>query len=115
MARAHLKHRVVDRAGNAIQNALVNVRQPGSTSAVTVYTSSTGTTTATSRTSNAQGEIEAFLDLPQRVDLQVTDNTDTAYYPSTPTTLISFATFTESVSVFPAPENVAGDPRRYPL
>lgn len=106
MARAHLRHTVKDRAGNVVQNALVYAYAQGTTTAVTdMYAAATGGSPISTLTSNAQGEVEGWFTTPKTVDLKVTDNTDAAYYPSAPGTLLAFSDFTETIEVRPSLEN----------
>ena len=95
--RRHFKFTVKDEYGNAISNAQVFVYQPGTTTVFsgTAYTTlSGGTTTTNPFTTNSQGEIEAWFDTPQAVDVLVTDNSDTAVRAGSSST-ISFTSFTE--------------------
>lgn len=108
MERAHLRHVVKDRAGNAIQNALVRVFKKGTATPVAdMYAAASGGSTITTLASNAQGEIEAWLATAKAVDLTVTDNSDAAYYSGVPTVPLSWADFTERVEVPPPPESLA--------
>ena len=95
--RRHFKYIVKDEYGNVISNATVNIYLPGTTTVFTgtAYTTlSGGTTTTNPFTSNSQGEVEAWFDTPQAVDLAITDNSDTAVRAGY-TTPISFSPFTE--------------------
>lgn len=108
--RRHFKYLVKDEYGNAISNAQVFVYQPGTTTNFlgTAYTTlSGGTTTTNPFTSNSQGEIEAWFDTPQAVDLLITDNSDAAIRAgySTP---ISFTSFTEFGLIGTGIEGTAG-------
>lgn len=107
MARSHFRFVVRDAYGYAIQNAKVNIYLPGTTTVFsgTAYTTSGGGTTATNPfTTNAQGEIEAWFDTPQEVDVQVDDNTDTAYRAvEGASNVLSFATFTEQDTIYDDP------------
>lgn len=109
MVRSLLFHTVKDRAGNAVQNAAVYAYQTGTVNDVTGMwdSSSGGTALSNPLKTNGQGEIVAWLDTPQRVDLKVTDNVDKAYYPTAVGSLLSFADFTETVDVPPPPAEVA--------
>lgn len=110
MARNHWRFVVRDAYGYAIQNAKVNVYQPDTTTAFlgTAYTSLAGGTTASNPfTTNAQGEVEAWFDTAQEVDVQVDDNSDTAYRAvEGAAQTISFTTFTEDETIDDAPANV---------
>lgn len=108
--RKHWKFVVKDEFGNAIVNAAVFVYQPGTTNNFlgTAYTTlSGGTTTTNPFTTNSQGEVEAFFDTPQAVDVLVTDNADTAYRTGSSATL-SFTSFTENDNIGPGLEGTAG-------
>lgn len=88
---------VRDEYGNAISNAKVNLYQPGTTNAPlgTMYNAFSGGGTVTNPlTTNTQGEIEAWFDTSQGLDVEISDNTGTAIRAgySSP---ISFSTFTE--------------------
>lgn len=107
MARAHLRHTIEDTAGNVVQNALVRVYLEGTTTPVTdMYAASSGGSPITTLTSNNQGEIEAWFTSPKTVDVLVTDNSDTAYYPTRPSITKSWTSFTETIDVPPAPADV---------
>lgn len=102
MARSMLRRNVKDAAGNVIQNALVYVYQQGTSTPVTdLFAASSGgaAIAAGTLTSNGQGEVIGWLTTPKFVDLLVTDNSNAAYYPSTPTSLLDWADFTETVQV----------------
>lgn len=108
-SRCHWKFVVRDQYGYAIQNASVFVYQPGTSSAFTgtAYDAVTGGSTVTNPfTSNSQGEVEAWFDTPQRVDVYVTDNTDTAYRATASSVPISFSPFTEYDDVIQAPDDI---------
>ncbi len=97
--RIHFRYVVTDRAGNVIQNAAVNVFQPGTGTSFTgsAFTAKTGGTTLTNPfISNNQGEVEAWFDTPQSFDINVTSNSGQAYYPATPGSLLAFSAFTEA-------------------
>jgi len=82
LARRHWRFVVRDAYGYAIQNAKVNVYLPGTTTVFTgsAYAAASGGSPITNPfTTNAQGEVEAFFDTTQSVDVAVDDNTDTAY------------------------------------
>jgi hypothetical protein len=71
-----------------------------------MYSARTGGSVVTNPLiSNSQGEIEAWFDTPQTVDLLVTDRADAAYYPSLPSTLLNWADFTETAEVIEDPSN----------
>lgn len=104
MARSHWRFVVRDQYGFVIQNAQVNVFQPGTSTAFTgsAFDAVSGGSTVTNPfTSNSQGEVEAWFDTPQVVDVQVTDNSDAAYRAvNGSSATISFTTFTESDEIF---------------
>lgn len=108
--RAHLRAVVHDRAGNVIENAAVHVYQPGTTTPVTgMWDAPVGGAVASSPLiSNDQGEIEAWLETAQTVDLLFTDNDNGAFYPADPSTGKTFTSFTESLGIYPAPEDLDG-------
>lgn len=104
MARCHWRFVVRGANGAAIQNAAVYVYQPDTTTAFTgsAYDAYTGGSAAANPfITNAQGEVEGWFDTAQRVDVLVTDNSDTAYYSGT-TSTISFTSFTERDNIRPA-------------
>jgi hypothetical protein len=79
--RAHLRFILRDQYGNAIQNARVDIYQPGTDTPFlgTAYDSQTGGNAVTNPFyTNAQGEVEAYFDTYQWVDLEVSDNLGTA-------------------------------------
>lgn len=102
-ARRHWRFTVRDQYGFVIQNAAVFVYQPGTTTVFTgtCYNAASGGGAITNPfTSNSQGEVEGWFDTAQVVDVLVTDNTDTAYRAISPTTLISFTSFTEADDIY---------------
>ncbi len=107
LSRRHWRYIVRDQYGYVIQNAKVNVYQPGTSNAFlgSAFTADTGGSGATNPfTTNAQGEVEAWFDTAQVVDVQVDDNTDTAYRAvNGASATVSFSTFTDS-------DNIAVDP-----
>lgn len=103
MARRHWRYTVRDQYGFVIQNAKVFVYQPGTTTNFTgtAYDAASGGGTITNPfTTNSQGEAEGWFDNAQTVDVLVTDNTDTAYRATDPTTLVSFTSFTEKDDIY---------------
>lgn len=106
MARAHWRYIVRDQYGFVIQNAQVNVFQPGTSTAFTgsAFNAASGGSTITNPfTSNSQGEVEGWFDTPQVVDISVNDNSDTAYRAVNGAgSPISFTTFVEADQIFPA-------------
>ena len=81
-ARRHWRFVVRDQYGFVIQNAKVNVYLPGTTTvfAGTAYDAASGGSPVTNPfTTNAFGEVEAWFDTAQVVDVQVDDNTNLAY------------------------------------
>lgn len=122
MARSHLRFPVKDRAGNAIQNALVTLylkgtgpADMGGSGALTVpsgsiFAAETGgvALAAWELESNDQGEVEAWLETPQSLDAWVSDNSNEAFYPTSPTRKLTFDPFGERVEVGLSPEDLAG-------
>ncbi len=97
--RIHFRYVVQDSAGSVIQNAKVFVYQPGTTTDFTgtaFNAKSGGGSIANGFTTNNQGEAEAWFDTPQSVDLKVTDNAGTAFYPATPSSPFAFTSVTEA-------------------
>lgn len=100
MARSQMRHNVKDTAGNVIQGAVCVVYLTGTTTAVSdMYAAAAGGAAITSLTSNAQGDIEAWFDAAKVVDIKVTDNSNTAFYPSQASRLLNWTDFTETVEV----------------
>lgn len=109
--RSHFRHIATDAAGDCIQNAKLFLYQAGTTTAVTdAWSAASGGSPVTYLITNNQGEAECWFDTPQAVDVKITDNTDTAYYPSTPTAVLSWSDFTERVPVLVPPERLIGLP-----
>lgn len=109
--RRHFKYLVKDEFGNAISNAQVFIYLPGTTTVFTgtAYTTlSGGTTTTNPFTTNTQGEIEAWFDTPQAVDILITDNSDLAVRAGYSGT-ISFSSFTEFGLIGTGIEATAGN------
>ena len=99
MARSQIRHNVKDAAGNAIQGALVHVFEQGtSTPVADMFAALSGGAAITTLTSNNQGEVVGYLDGSRYVDLSVTDNGGTAFYPSLPSSLLTWTAFTETVA-----------------
>lgn len=113
MARRHWRFVVRDRYGYTIQNARVSVYQPGTTNAFvgTAYNAASGGGAVTNPfTTNAQGEVEAWFDTDQLVDVFVTDNTGTAYRAVDGAGVpITFTSFTEADSINPEAADVKDD------
>lgn len=111
LSRRHWRFVVRDQYGYAIQNALVYVYQPGTTTAFSgsAYDAASGGNAVTNPlTTNSQGEVEAWFDTDQEIDVFVTDNTDAAYRAvNGPTSTISFTAFTERDSIPLYPTDVA--------
>jgi hypothetical protein len=102
-ARRHWRFTVRDQFGFVVQNALVFVYQPGTTTVFTgtCYNAASGGSTITNPfTTNSQGEVEGWFDTAQVVDVLVTDNTDTAFRAVSPTLPISFTSFTEADDIY---------------
>lgn len=103
MARCHFRT-VLRQNSSVVQNARIQLFQHSSTTPVAnAWTDETGGTSVAYMLTNAQGEAECWLDTPQAVDVYITDNGATAYYPISPTSLLSFPAFTEFAEVHPAP------------
>lgn len=103
-ARRHWRFVVRDTYGYVIQNARVNVYLPGTTTvfAGTAYNAASGGGTVTNPfITNAQGEVEAWFDTAQIVDVQVDDNSNTAYrVVGGASDLSDFSTFTEKDDIY---------------
>ena len=96
-SRRHYKFLVRDEYGNAISNAKLFLYQPGTTNDFTgtAYNAFTGGSTVTNPfITNSQGEIEAWFDNAQVLDIPITDNSDTATRAGS-SSPISFSSFTE--------------------
>lgn len=107
MARSPMRATPRDRAGNIVQNALVQVYLAGTvTPVIDMFAAAVGGLAITTLLTNASGEVAAYFTSAKSVDLLVTDNSDTAFYPSDPGTLKSFAPFTRTVPVPPPPDEV---------
>lgn len=81
-ARRHWRFVVRDQYGFVIQNAQVFVYQPGTTTVFTgtAYDAASGGAAVTNPfITNAFGEVEAWFDTAQVVDVLVTDNSNLAY------------------------------------
>lgn len=106
--RRHWRFIVRDQYGYVIQNAKVNVFQPGTSNAFlgTAYNAASGGSTVTNPfTTNDQGEVQAWFDTAQAVDVQVDDNTDAAYRAVDGSgSPVSFTTFTETDTIFASPD-----------
>lgn len=103
-ARRHWRFVVRDQYGYVIQNAKVNVYLPGTTTvfAGTAYDAASGGGTVTNPfTTNAFGEVEAWFDTAQVVDVEVNDNTNTAYRAvGGASDLVDFSAFTEKDDIY---------------
>lgn len=107
MARSHFRYTVGD-VDKVIQGARVYLYETGTTTALTdAYNALTGGSLITYVDTNSQGEVEFWKTTPATIDIKVTDNSDTAYYPDAVGTLLSFADRTETVEVHPRPDEVA--------
>ena len=113
MARRHFKYIVRDQYGFVIQNAKVNVYQPGTTTNFlgAAYTLESGGSAVTNPiTTNNQGEAEGWFDTSQSVDVQVDDNSDAAYRAVLgSTSTVSFTTFTEKDVILPFISDTSAD------
>lgn len=103
-ARRHWRFVVRDQYGFVIQNAQVFVYQPGTTTAFTgtAYNAASGGSPVTNPfTTNAFGEVEAWFDTAQVVDVLVTDNTNTAYRAvGGVSDTLDFPSFTEKDDIY---------------
>jgi len=106
-SRRHFRFIVRDAYGYAIQNAKVNVYLPGTT---TVFSGSAfnadsgGGSVTNPFTTNDQGEVEAWFDTAQVVDVAVDDNSNAAYRAVDGVGgAFSFAPFTEAHDIFVDP------------
>ena len=103
-ARRHWRFVVRDQYGFVIQNAKVNVYLPGTTTvfAGTAYDAASGGSAVTNPfTTNAFGEVEAWFDTAQVVDVQVDDNSNLAYRAvGGPSSTVDFSTFTEKDDIY---------------
>jgi hypothetical protein len=106
MARSHLRE-TLNYKGKPVQNAAVYVYQPGTTTDVAgMWSQKTGgVAVANPILTNNQGEVEAWLEAAQSVDLKFTDNSDLARDQEGG--VVTFADFTEQVEVRAAPEDTA--------
>ena len=104
MARRHWRFVVRDQYGFVIQNAKVNVYQPGTTTNFVgnAYDAVTGGSAVTNPiTTNAFGEAEAWFDTAQVVDVQVDDNSNLAYRAvGGASATVDFSTFTEKDDIY---------------
>jgi hypothetical protein len=110
LARRHWRFIVRDAYGYVVQNAKVNVYQPGTTNNFlgAAYDAASGGNAVTNPlTTNAQGEVEAWFDTEQSVDVQIDDNTDAAYRAVEGVSVpFSFATYVEKSKIDYQPEDV---------
>ncbi len=74
MTRAHFYAIAQDPAGNAIENAVIRVLQPGTTSVIAapLYDSDTSITSISNPFTTATGAISFYVDVPQRVKIGIT-------------------------------------------
>lgn len=88
MARAHLMRPITDREGNLLYNATVTVRETGFAIPIgqTLYSGPTGSDTLPNPFVAANGVIDFWLDVPQRVSIltQADDETDIQVYLDAP-------------------------------
>lgn len=110
MSRCHFRWTInLGTNGKAIQNALVRLYLPDTTTPVTdAWSAPTAGTSVTTLISNNQSEVECWFDTPQEVDVLVTDNSHLAYYTVDASTKVTFADFTERVSVLPPASSFVG-------
>lgn len=110
-ARRHWRFVVRDQYGYVIQNAQVFVYQPGTTTAFTgtAYDAASGGSPVTNPfVTNSQGEVEAWFDTAQVVDVLVTDNSNTAYRAvDGAAATVDFSSFTEKDDVYAAASDTA--------
>lgn len=103
-ARRHWRFVVRDKYGYVVQNAQVFVYLPGTTTvfAGTAYDAASGGTPVTNPfTTNDQGEVEAWFDTAQVVDVKVTDNSNTAYRAvGGVSDTLDFSDFTEKDDIY---------------
>ncbi len=122
--RILLRDILTNQNGEALQNADVYVFLGDTGAAVdpptgtavsgSIYAAETGGPALTNpmTTTNNQGEFTLWFTIPQKVDVVFTDNTDTAYYASTPLTAVPFTTFLEQYIIAPRnPAYIAGTDR----
>ena len=106
LSRARVRFVVRDSAGNVIENAAVFVYEQGTTIPVILWEQSAGGVEKSNPLiTNNQGEIEAWLDNAQVVDLLITDNSNTAFLPIAPSSQLDWPSFTENVDVHGSPLN----------
>ncbi|MEU9405625.1 hypothetical protein AB0E08_07960 [Streptomyces sp. NPDC048281] len=76
--RAHFNRALLDLQGNQVSSATVRLLVPGTTTAYgqTIYTQATGGTTYTNPWPVTAGEVDFYLDAPDRVKIGVTVGTD---------------------------------------
>jgi len=111
--RRHWRFIVRDQYGFAIQNARVDVFQPGTSNAFTgtAHTAMTGGSALTNPfTTNSQGEVEAWFTNAQSVDVQVSDNGGTAYRAVNGSgAVVPFTTFKEEDEIHMSPADDQAD------
>jgi hypothetical protein len=109
--RAHFRFTCKDTlTGKPMQNCLVTVKQQGTILDVpNMWSAKSGGSAVTSPfTSNAQGEVEAWADVPYQVDLTVSDNGHTAYFPGDgPSVPLTFTSFPEVDSFEYDPDDIS--------
>lgn len=84
MARAYVRHVVVDQAGNAVQNAAVSFFQPGTSTAPlgSMFNAASGGSTITNPLiTDSHGAVEAWFTIAQDLDAKKADNGGTAFLP----------------------------------
>lgn len=111
MARSHFRYIVRNRSGRVIEDAAVELREPGTTDPIdaSIYAASVGNTTRSNPLiSNIDGEVEGWLDEPQSADMYVSDNDGAAHYPEEPDGSETWEAFTETAEVYRAPADVPG-------
>lgn len=106
MPRAHLRYTLKDSQGNAIQNARVKLFEVGTTTPIIdAWTDPVTGTNVSELLSNTQGEVEAWLATPKRIDVVATDNLKTAFRVGS-TTPLTFVDTRETVDVFPRADRI---------
>lgn len=109
MARSHLRHTVKDQRGNVLEGATVTLYETGTTTAVDdAYDALTGGSLVTSLTSDSKGEVQAWFDDARTIDLEMSSVLGTTKIAASGS-LVTFTTFTESVSLNAADDAEGAD------
>lgn len=94
--RSLLSERVVDAAGNGIENAKVFVYEIGTTTpADDLYAAMTGGSPVGYLLSDEGGLVEGWVDESRYFTLSITDNDGAAYYPLSPGEPLTWTDFTK--------------------